>query len=112
MPLCDVGLRFSYDASLLVNGGLGRWDLTNQTKPFPVEILNEATFNSFGIEYVQEHNICVSHIEDPMSDIIAAFNELLLRSGVYLGLQSKDDRQAGSMYLVRQVVPTTDTTET
>ena len=87
------------------NGRLGRWDSPSWRNR--IEIPATETFNSFGIRYVESTSatdICTFTTRDPMNDIIAAFNDLLFRSGIYIGSWANMTELIDSPFPINQSV--------
>ena len=98
------------------NARLGRWNMSYFSPgEHPIEIPKEQTFTSFGFRYLQLTpgiDPCTFTSYDAMDDIIAQFNDLLLRPGLMVGSWSNiTDSLVDSKYPVHQAVNGTITRE-
>jgi hypothetical protein len=97
-----VGLMQPY---VTANGSLGQWNGLPRGK-HPLETYWAESFTSFSMEYLESisDDSCTMNTHDPMDDIIAAFDNLLFRSAIYLGSHVDVTDLADTPYPVHQLV--------
>ncbi len=106
--LAVMGFTSMMQPYITANGSLGRWyNLLGDSEEHPIETYNTQTFTSFSMSYLDitpGTDACTITTRDPYSDIVDAFNDLLFRSGVYLGKQANLPDLVDEPFPVRQTM--------
>ena len=105
--LATTGLLTLIYPYVTANGSLATWYGIPPGGTYPPPIPDTTTFSSFSMNYMEQsagNNRCLMRTHDPRTDIITIMNDLLFRSGAYVGTWKNASDVTNSPFPVLQTV--------